>query len=105
MGRDRPRVAAAPACRPGHQQRGDMMRQYLICTGGMKLEAYGRHGRGQEWPIRGMIYEWRGEEVPDPHDPEEMLLVVHRPWLGGPLLAPRSEFIPVSEVAWFFDDG
>jgi hypothetical protein len=79
------------------------MKEFLFCIGGKKPEVYARRRDGREWLVRGMVYEWAGETVPDPHDPEHPLLVVRRPWLGKPVHAPRSEFIPIEEVAEFFN--
>jgi hypothetical protein len=81
------------------------MRQYFFCVGGVKLENYLRFHRGPEGLIRGLVYVWRGEEVPDPDNPGESLLVVRRPSLGPAVLGPRSAFIPLGEVADFFDPG
>jgi hypothetical protein len=78
------------------------MKRFLFCIGGSKPEAYARHGRPEEWLLRGMVYLWQGVEVPDPDDPEETLLLVCRPRLGKPFLAPRSEFIPLEELPEFF---
>jgi hypothetical protein len=52
-----------------------------------------------------MLYAWRGEKAPNPDDPEEEVLVVYRPALGGPVLGPAADVIPLNEVAEFFSDS
>jgi hypothetical protein len=80
------------------------MKKYLFSVGGTKVEAWARLGLGPRYLIKGMVYEHRGEQLIDPDDPDDPVLVVYRPMTAVPVRAPRSEFIPIEEVPLLFDD-
>jgi hypothetical protein len=81
-----------------------MKREFFFALGGTKLEVYVRRRPPEEWLIKGLVYEWRGEYAPNADDPEEKLMVVYRIFRLAPVLARPDDLVAI-DLSHVFEES